>query len=277
MYSGFNLTFTKDFFRKISNQPSERYHHYARIGRETLQRVPNQKLDNYINRLFIDNTILNANRIQDDWFPYVEADVFISHSHNDEYLVEALAGWLYEEFGLKVFIDSDVWGYADTLLEQINDKYSNKRWGGTGYVYNHEKCKRASQHVYIMLLMSIQKMIDNVESVFFLNTENSVNAISGNQISSTYSPWIYSEILCSEVIRKKDIREYRNGGYFKEDSSLVHYQIPQLIINYELDIDHLIDIGEHDLYDWKNKYTEAEQKPENALDCLYEILSSKGW
>jgi len=276
MYSGFNLSFTKDFFRKFSIDPGEKYQHYARIGRGNLPKISKQELDNYITRLFDDNAILDANLIQDDWFPHIDADVFISHSHNDKYLVDALAGWLYEELGLKSFIDSDVWGYADVLLEQINAKYSNKRRSETGYLYDHEKCNRASQHVYVMLLMSLQKMIDNVESVFFLNTENSVNVISDDHISSTYSPWIYSEILCSEIIRKRDIREYRNSGYFNENAPLIHYQIPQLIVNYDLNLEHLIDIDKNDLYEWRIKYIEAEQKPFNALDCLYEILSSRG-
>ena len=275
MYAGFNLTFSEDFFRRISNQPSERYHHYARIGRGTLQRIPDQKLDDYINRFFNNNTILDANRIQGDWFPYIDADVFISHSHNDKHLAEALAGLLYEDLGLKVFIDSDVWGYADDLLEQMNSKYSNKRMIGTGYVYDYVKCNKVAQHVYIMLLMSIQKMIDNVESVFFLNTENSVNAISGNQISSTYSPWIYSEILCSEIIRKRNKREYRSGGYLNEDSSLVHYQTQPIIVKYDLDLDHLIDINESVLYKWRENYIENGSRHSNALDCLYEIISSR--
>ena len=275
MYSGFNLTFTKEFFCRISNQSSERYHHYARIGRETLQRISHQELDNYVIRLFNDNTILDANRIQGDWFPYIDADVFISHSHNDKHLAESLSGWLYENMGLRVFIDSDVWGYADVLLEQMNSKYSNKRMIGTGYVYDYVKCDKAAQHVYIMLLMSIQKMIDNVESVFFLNTENSVNAISGNQISSTCSPWIYSEILCSEIIRKRNNSEYRSGGYLDENSSHVHYQTPQLIVNYDLGLDHLIDIDEYDLYEWRENYIENGSRHSNALDCLYEIISSR--
>lgn len=276
MYSGFNLKYTKEFFCRINNQSSERYHHYARIGRETLQRISHQELDNYVIRLFNDNTILDANRIQGDWFPYIDADVFISHSHDDKHLAESLSGWLYENMGLRVFIDSDVWGYADDLLEQMNSKYSNKRMIGTGYVYDYKKCNKVAQHVYIMLLMSIQKMIDNVESVFFLNTENSVNDISGNQISSTYSPWIYSEILCSEIIRKRNKREYRSIEYISENSSLFHYQIPQLIVNYDLGLDHLIDIDEHDLYKWRENYIENGSRHSNALDCLYEMISSRG-
>ena len=167
MYSGFNLSFTEDFFRKFSNDPGEKYQHYAKIGIKNLQRISKQELDNYITKMFDDNAILDANRIQDDWFPHIDADVFISHSHNDKNLVNALAGWLYEELGLKSFIDSDVWGYADVLLEQINEQYSNKRITSIGYLYDLDKCNKAAQHVYIMLLMSLQKMIDNVESVFF--------------------------------------------------------------------------------------------------------------
>lgn len=163
MYAGFNLTFSKEFFCKISNQPSERYHHYTKIGRGTLQKIPDQKLDDYINRFFNNNTILDANHIQEDWFPCIDADVFISHSHDDKYLVEALAGWLYEDMGISVFIDSDVWGYADTLLEQINDKYSNKRWDGTGYVYDHEKCNRVypnKKHIEKSIAEQLKQHVD---------------------------------------------------------------------------------------------------------------------
>jgi hypothetical protein len=59
---------------------------------------------------------LNASKITADWFPRINADVFISHSKNDSELTVRLAGFLQYEFGLTSFVDSSAWGYADDLL-----------------------------------------------------------------------------------------------------------------------------------------------------------------
>ena len=61
--------------------------------------------------------------MQANWFPQIKADIFISHSHKDEDLALALAGWLKVSFGLTAFIDSCVWGYANDLLKMIDYKY----------------------------------------------------------------------------------------------------------------------------------------------------------
>ena len=58
---------------------------------------------------------LSAARIEEKWFPTFDADIFLSHSHQDEKLAITFAGWLYKNFGLKTFVDSCVWG-----LECIN-------------------------------------------------------------------------------------------------------------------------------------------------------------
>lgn len=58
---------------------------------------------------------LKASEIEEDWFPSFKADVFLSHSHKDEKDVIAFAGLL-SDIGLKVFIDSCVWGYRRLLL-----------------------------------------------------------------------------------------------------------------------------------------------------------------
>ena len=70
--------------------------------------------------------ILNGNKIQIDWFPQISADIFISHSHDDEDLANAFAGWLYDEFKLTSFIDSNAWGYVDELLTLFNKEYSQR-------------------------------------------------------------------------------------------------------------------------------------------------------
>ena len=51
---------------------------------------------------------IDASRMQEDWFPQVKADIFISHSHQDDYYAIALAGLIREETRLRPFVDSCV-------------------------------------------------------------------------------------------------------------------------------------------------------------------------
>ena len=72
-------------------------------------------LKNYINP----DGSLSEKDIENDWFPKINAHVFLSHSHNDLKFVISFAGWLYEKFKIEAFIDSGVWGNSDTLLRKI--------------------------------------------------------------------------------------------------------------------------------------------------------------
>ena len=67
------------------------------------------------------NGIINGNKVIEKWFPIIECDIFLSHSHKDKSQALALAGLLYEKFGLKTFIDSTIWGLSDKLLKIIDD------------------------------------------------------------------------------------------------------------------------------------------------------------
>lgn len=46
-------------------------------------------LDDYINM----NSSLSVEKIEEDWFPQINADIFLSHAHADEKTIIALAGW----------------------------------------------------------------------------------------------------------------------------------------------------------------------------------------
>src|SRR5256885_1298762 len=70
---------------------------------------------------FLNGKIVDGTKLTDHWFPTVNADVFISHSHKDEEQAVKCAGWLKSKLGLNPFIDSCVWGYADNLLKQIDN------------------------------------------------------------------------------------------------------------------------------------------------------------
>ena len=71
----------------------------------------------------LDNGNIDGTSLKEHWFPLISADIFLSHSHKDIEKVKGFAGWLYNEFGLRAFIDSSVWGYCDELLLEIDKKY----------------------------------------------------------------------------------------------------------------------------------------------------------
>lgn len=184
----------------------------------------------------IDGTI-DGTKVQNDWFPEIKADIFLSHSHKDIELAEKLAIWLDEKFGLKTFIDSNVWGYADDLLKKIDDEYCFK----DGY-YIYERRNLTTSHVHMMLNVALSKMIDKCECVFFLNTPNSIK-LSESMKSQTSSAWIYSELILSKIIRKKTRKEHRQRFTILRDSA-------EFDINYDVPIDHLEEIDFRDLYKW---------------------------
>ena len=216
--------------------------------------------------------------MQNDNFPIIDADVFISHSHNDISLANALAGWIHKEFDLKVFIDSNVWDYSQKLLDDINSEYSNKQKNGNcGFTYDHKACNNASQHVNIMLSVALQKMIDKVECVILLNTDNSIKVFDSTNktMNITYSPWIYSEILSTQIVRKKPLLYYRKYAelFHANEGVTLEYALSELKITYDISMLHLTDLDKEDLIRWRDNfkcdlYGKYEEYPLDALYCF---------
>lgn len=221
------------------------------------------------------NQTINGTLLGDNWFPQVKADIFLSHSHKDLELVQGVAGWLYKEFGLRCFIDSNVWGYSDDLLEILNSKYSNKRLDGSGvFLYNHEKCIAASKHVDVMLNIALQRMIDQTEAIFLISTDNAVQRYGQTSNNKTYSPWIYSETVCSDIVRKKPLSLYRPEFWTFEKSINEQFELEHradaqegLNIAYEISTEHLIPLTHLDLLRW---HIQQVHRPcSYPLDMLY--------
>ena len=186
-------------------------------------------------------------------------------------MANAFGGWLYENFKITSFIDSNIWGYIDDLLNIINNKYSHKITTNYGYMYDHECCKKSAQHVNIMLLTSLQSMIDVAESVFFINTNKSVNFIDKNGLSSTYSPWIYAELLSCDLIRKKSLQEYRSQQFLEHfELNSVNESRAELKIKYGISTNNLYELNEDNLNNWLVKF----QKSKNIIpmDLLYKMF-----
>lgn len=274
MFSGFNLHIDK--YGKIFND--EGFEELREKGETHLEDQQNEF------RATIEKCIMqekiDGSELQDKWFPQINADVFISHSHQDKELACALAGWLSSRFKLKCFIDSNVWGYVEELRELLNSKVSDKREDvDGGYLYNHQSCNAVSQHVDTMLTIALYQMIDQVESVFLLNTEHAVQTVREEcQMDRTYSPWIYSELICTQLVRKKPLLAYRkyDTRYLEHALSESIQFLGQLSISYKVSLAHLIQVDEDDLINWQWEYKQnGGEYNKYSLDALYKYKRPK--
>lgn len=268
MYRGFNLSLERKVFKE------EDFEDLREIGFQSLT-CQKATIEGIINSFIDDDGFLDGSKMQANWFPQIKADVFISHSHKDRELALALAGWLRETFGLTAFIDSCVWGYANDLLKMIDNKYCYQKATKT---YSYQKRNYSTSHVHMMLSVALTQMIDNTECLFFLNTPNSItpNPI----INQTESPWIYSEIATSQLIRKKKLEEYRQVALM--ESQKTFSDGGELKFRYDLPTEYLTEINADILETWEKYWSSLDssnykypQYSENlrvhALDKLYEL------
>lgn len=258
MFAGFNVNIDMDRLLKLDD--------YNKIGkklyanqRETVRRG----LKKYI---YEDRETLNATIMQEDWFPSVKSDIFLSHSHGDEQKIISLAGWLYKEFGLTAFIDSCVWGYANDLLKVLDEEYSVKEKTIESTTYNYNKTIISSSHVHMMISMALAKMIDKTECLFFINTPNSISVSKKiKEKHMTLSPWIYAELQISEIVRRQNLKIYRGFSPLLEHNAKDDFAEKELKMGYKVYLGHLIDINESDFSLWETTHKNYAY----ALDALY--------
>jgi len=256
MYRGFNL--------KISEYDIS--HKYYLIGKAN-QELESITITNAFEKYFVKNSFLDGSKIMNEWFPIKEGHVFLSHSHQDLDLALSIAGLLKDKFNLDVFVDSTVWLNSNDLLKIIDDKFC-KNIDGVNYSY--QKRNFSTSHVHNMLMSSLNRMIDNCEALFFLNTPNSLYV--GNSINQqTFSPWIFSEIETSRLINKKTpprlLKRTKVFSNILQKSVLLNESTsPSLQIAYETDLKHLNTLNNWDFDSWVNSNF---HRPEDALDGLY--------
>jgi hypothetical protein len=253
MYRGFNLSLEYD----------DKY--YYQKGK-TLNESNELKVRSTLDSFILQDGSIDGSKMQSNWFPQIEADIFISHSHRDVKTAITLAGWLNETFGITSFIDSCIWGYSDDLLRLIDNKHC---LNPSGQTYSYEKRNYSTSHIHMMLSTALNMMIDKAECLFFINTPNSIS--TKQVITQTESPWIYSEISMSELVRKKELIEYRQkltrkfskGGVITES----------LKVKYNVFLGHLTNIDSNDLIKWKTEWSKFPRNTEYPLDILYELNS----
>ena len=238
MYRGFDLRLNKNIF-----SPKE-INEYTEVGKKNT--IENERfLSEYFNEL----EKLNGNEIMKEWFPIItkKFDIFLSHSHKDIELALIIAGILKKRHNLEVFVDYIVWGNYINLLKSIDDNFckSNDKKNGiydynSNVYYDYDMRNYSTSHINLMLMNSLNIMIDKCEALFFLNTPNSISKETIKQ--KTNSPWIFSEIQVSKMIRKKTPnRLVRETKLFSANEGLVSLNESNrtLQIEYEMNLNHL--------------------------------------
>lgn len=248
MYRGFNLediTLLSDYLNKGKVAYNQQVTEVSKV------------LDKFI----LSDGIIDGSALQDNWFPMMNFDIFISHSHTDQDIALALAGAL-ESLSLTCFIDSAIWGHADNLLRLIDEKYCYNKTNNT---FDYTVRNATTSHVHMMLSNALFRMIDNTECLFFINSEKSVK-VEG-VIDKTRSPWIYAEIAASQIVRKiKPRRELEKSETkaFSEQRNLNE----SISIDYKINLGHLITLQVNDLISWIKNCDTTKQ---HALDTLYQL------
>ena len=97
MYRGFNVTIDWD---KV-NWNARRYYDIG-FG---IFRSYGTRIKAGIEQFLSDDGIIDGAQMESDWFPLVQADVLISHSHADEYKAVCLTGYLYDVFRVRCFVE----------------------------------------------------------------------------------------------------------------------------------------------------------------------------
>jgi len=248
--------------------------YYRRKGEELFKTL-DKSFEGDIKQYLNENKELSADRIKDHWFPKINCDIFISHSHIDEETALAFSGWLYSEFEIVSFIDSKLWKYTNNLLKKIDNIYtinSNEK------TYDYDKRNYSTSHAHVMLSSSLVEMIDSSECLLFIDGEGS-SSFKSDLETNTQSPWIYTELTVSEVIRRVIPGRYTES--IRKNAGLEHFNISESVatedaklkVNYSLlpILSKIPKISFENLDTWKNNKKEVNSKLEN-LDTLYRIM-----
>jgi hypothetical protein len=250
MYRGFTLNdfvYVEEFYKKGLEV-------YERDKREI-----NSVLENYITP----EGAIDGTKLQENWFPKIDCDVFLSHSHKDEKIAITLSG-IFKSVGIKSFVDSCVWGCSDDLLKIIDNRHC---YNATSEAYDYNLRNLTTSHVHMMLANSLFNIIDNSECVFFLNTPNSIKV--NDVITKTVSPWIYSEISITQIIRKKTPKRILTKSETRKFSTQKNIN-ESINIEYDINLSHLPCLTAEDFIKWMKIIVDGSN--ENVLDILYRLF-----
>ena len=212
-----------------------------------------------------DKPHVHAESIWADWFNTIDSDVFISHSSAKDEIAVQFANWLYNNFKLTSFVDSQFWLRINELQREFDkglshdeivyDKEGNQH---TKKYYDYEKRNQSTAHVHTLLTYSLTKMIERTPYFIFIKSTDSVTF--ADSVENIASPWIFHELAVVDLIHHTRLHRFSEEADF---SSLeVHY--PMLG-------DCLKELNSQILNKWKQQ---KNINKTNAFDFLNKILKS---
>ena len=203
--------------------------------------------------------LLDGDAMQSEWFPNIDAKIFISHSHKDEELALCLKV-IIESFGkVPVFLDSVVWGYCNDLLKMIDDKFCKD----SNNTYSYKMRNNTTAAVHMMLSNALTQMMDKCECILFLNTKNSNMKDCYGKMVETASPWIYHELSTMKVLRMQIPNRILNEQVRVRTMD----GMPQ--ISHKIILERIPTIGLEKLSLWILEKTSSYLRGDALLDSLY--------
>lgn len=137
--------------------------------------------------------LIDADTLMNACMPQVnEYDIFISHSHRDLKYAHLLADYILKRFGLRCFVDSDIWLNSEKDIQKPFDRMYKD-----GSNFQYDDILKSTAHVHAMLSMSLLKMMDSCECCIFINPEEKYVPMD-----SVSSAWIYEEVTMFNYIDK---------------------------------------------------------------------------
>lgn len=218
----------------------------------------------------------DANWILDNWFKNYKADVFLSHSSVDGNLARKVARIL-TDCGLKVFVDSDLWGRIDNMQRIVDNKYAvlRRKENGSVDTYDYDKRNVTTGHTHVLLTYALTRMIDMTECFIFLSTPNSIIECNEDTLD-TYSPWLFHELEMSRVITPRNPTRRILESYVEDPLEKEAYESLSLKLKYRVDAENLTDIAFTDLEkvalrSKRQRQIDNRYYPQAFLDSLYEL------
>lgn len=229
------------------------------------------KIHKELEDFYLKEGVLDGELLQRTWFPFLEeSHIFLSHSHMDKKFADTFA-YLCTSIDVNVFIDSQVWGYADDLLRKLDDEYAYSEETNT---YHYSVRNRTTSNVHLMLQNALNTMIDKSECLLFLNSANSIQEFDDvSKISQrTSSPWIMSELQFSSMVRRRE-HPYANRSTQFFEKAKIKAESASNAVNFNVShiaqTGHLTSIQALDLWAWIGHCFKQELKGFHALTALY--------
>ncbi|MEZ8231508.1 hypothetical protein AB6C58_22280 [Vibrio splendidus] len=134
----------------------------------------------------------------------------------------------------------------------------------------------------MMLSNALNEVIDATECLLFLNTDNAIKNIALSDEADdhrTASPWIMSELVTSNIIRKKE-NVIRSRAILKAANESISMEAMdearRLVIQHKAPVDHLSKLTYEDLKVW-GEITSKRNIKYDALTVLYTIFGGENF